>query len=96
MFNYLKSHNKFYEDISIAKGLSSEEMFRFSDILEIQGENESITEKNISGEKKMSENIHAENIKPETEHASVEDPLNMYITALNEATLVSKIPNIIN
>ena len=44
----------------------------------------------------MSENIHAENIKPETEHASVEDPLNMYITALNEATLVSKIPNIIN
>ena len=25
--NSLKSHNKFYEDISIAKGLSSEDMF---------------------------------------------------------------------
>ena len=25
----MKSHNKFYQDISIAKGFSSEEMFRF-------------------------------------------------------------------
>ena len=33
---YLKSHKKLYEDI--AKGLSGEEMFKFSDILEIQGQ----------------------------------------------------------
>ena len=43
---YLKSHHEFYEDISITKGLRSEKMIRFSDILEIQGENESVTEKN--------------------------------------------------
>ena len=28
---YLKSHNKFYEDISVAKSLSSEDMLKFSD-----------------------------------------------------------------
>lgn len=38
---YLKSHNKFYENIFNTKGLSSKGMFRFSDInVEIQGENE--------------------------------------------------------
>ena len=35
VLTYLKSHNKFYEDISIPKGLSSEDMFRFSDNFEI-------------------------------------------------------------
>ena len=34
---YLKSHNKFYEDISIAKGLSSEDMLKFFDFVEMQG-----------------------------------------------------------
>ena len=34
---YLKSHNKFYEDVSIAKGLSSEDKLKFSDFVEIQG-----------------------------------------------------------
>ena len=29
---YLKSHNKFYKDISVTKGLSSEYIIRFSDI----------------------------------------------------------------
>ena len=42
---YLKLHNKFYKDIFIAKSLSSEGMFKFSDIVEIQGETESVTEK---------------------------------------------------
>ena len=42
---FLKFHNEFYEDISIAKDLSREEMFRFSDIAEIQEQNESVTEK---------------------------------------------------
>ena len=37
---YLKSHNKFHTDISISNGLSNEEMFRFSDIVKIQGEAE--------------------------------------------------------
>ena len=37
---YLKSQNKLHEDIFIIKGLSNEEIFRFSDILEMQGENE--------------------------------------------------------
>ena len=41
---YLKSHNKFYKDISIEKGLSSEDMFKFSDIAEMQVETESDTE----------------------------------------------------
>ena len=37
---YLKSYNKFYEDISIANGFSSEDTFKFSDIVEIQGHSE--------------------------------------------------------
>ena len=38
---YLKSQNKFYKDISITKGLSSEAIIRFSDInVKIQEENE--------------------------------------------------------
>ena len=32
---YLKSHTKLYEDISIPKALSSEDKFKFSDIVEI-------------------------------------------------------------
>ena len=35
-------------------------------------------------------------LENETEYASVEDPLNMHITASNETTLISEIPNIIN
>ena len=35
---YLKSYNKFYDDISIAKILLSEEMLKFSDIVETQGQ----------------------------------------------------------
>ena len=42
---YMKSYNKFYEDIYIAKGFSSKEMFRFSDIAEILGQSEYGTEK---------------------------------------------------
>ena len=44
---YLELHNKFYKDISIAKDLSSGDMFKLSDIVEIQGENERIIEKKI-------------------------------------------------
>ena len=52
---YLKSHNNVYTDISITKGHSSEELFRFSDIVEIEGEHESATEKIISDGTEMSE-----------------------------------------
>ena len=38
---YLKLHNKFYEDISITNGLSSEDILRFCDInVDVQGENQ--------------------------------------------------------
>ena len=45
IFAYLKSHDNFYEDVSIIKGLSSEDMFRFSKVVETQEENGSVTEK---------------------------------------------------
>ena len=38
----MRSHNKSYEDIFIAKGLSSEDMFGFSDIVETQEENQGL------------------------------------------------------
>ena len=67
-------------------------MFRFSYILEVQGQNKNVTEKIISDRKEVSENRN----DTETEYASVEDPLNMCRTASNETTLVSEIPSIIN
>ena len=42
-FFSLKSHNKFCEYISVAKGLSNEKKLRFSGILKIQGKNEIVT-----------------------------------------------------
>ena len=44
---YLKPHNKFYEDISIVKGLSSKSMLKFSDIVEIQGQYKNVIDKFI-------------------------------------------------
>ena len=35
--SYLKSYNKFYEDLFISKRLSFEATFRFYDIIEVQG-----------------------------------------------------------
>ena len=52
MLAYLKFHNKFLEDISVARSLSSEDIFKFSDIVEIKEENESITEKIFQMEKR--------------------------------------------
>ena len=68
-------------------------MFKFSNIVEIQWQSECVTEKNVSNEKEMTENI---NYRSETEPDSVDDPLIMHKTASNEATIVSEIPNIIN
>ena len=91
---YLKPHNKFYEDISVTKGLSDEDMFNFSDINENQEEIESVTENGILNGKEMNENNN-ENTS-EAGYASVEDLLNMHRTATNETTLISEIPSIIN
>ena len=77
----------------MAKGLSNEDMSQFSDIVEIQGQSKSVTEKKISDGEEMTENI---NDRSETEFTLVEDPLNMHRTALNVTTLVSEIPNTIN
>ena len=65
-------------------------MFRFFEIVEIQGENESATEKIMSDSTEISESIN----DTKTEYASVEDPLSMYRTASNETILISEIPNI--
>ena len=83
----------FNKDISIVKGLSSEEMLKISDVVEIQGQSECVTGKDFPYRIEMTENI---NDRSETEFPSVEDPLNMHKTASNETILVSEIPNIIN
>ena len=67
-------------------------MFRFSDIIEIQGKNESIAGKIISDSTETSESIN----NTGTKYASVEDPQSMHRTASNEVPLISEIPNIIN
>ena len=39
---YLKSYKKFYENVSTAKRLSSGDMFKFSNIVKIQGQSKSV------------------------------------------------------
>ena len=61
--NYLKTRNKFYEDISISEGLSSQEMINFSGIDKHQD---------------VTESIHLKVISIEIEHGLVQDPLIMH------------------
>ena len=61
--NYLKTNNKFYEDLSISKGLSSKEMTHFS---------------GIDKHEDAAESIHKNIISNETEYDSVEDPLSVH------------------
>ena len=68
-------------------------MFKFSDIVEIEGQSECVTGKYVSDKKEMTENING---RSETQFALVEDPLNMHRTASNETNLVSEILNMIN
>ena len=68
-------------------------MFKFSDIVEIEGQSGCVTGKYVSDKKEMTENING---RSETQFALVEDPLNMHRTASNETNLVSEILNIIN
>ena len=51
----LKSHNKFHANISIKKGLLSEDIFWFPDIVENPGQNKNVTGKIISDRKEVSE-----------------------------------------
>ena len=81
VLNYLKTHNKFYEDISISEDLSSKEMINFLCIDKHQD---------------VTESIHTKVISNETEYGSVEDPLSMHRARSNETALVSEIPSIIN
>ena len=78
---YLKSYNKFYEDIFFAKDLSSGKIFRLLDIVQIQGKNDSVTRK-----------IFCIN-STDTVDACTKDLINMQTSAPNEKSLVSKIPN---
>lgn len=73
--------NKFYEYIFVAKGRSNKDMLKFSKTVRIQGPTVSVAEKKQFWWKKMTENIN--NTRSETEFASVEDPLNIPKTASN-------------
>ena len=79
--NYLKTYNKFCEDISISEGLSSKEMINFSSIDKHQD---------------ITESIHSKVISNETQYGLVEYSLSKYRTGSNETALVSEIPCIIN
>ena len=81
LINYLKTHNKLYEDIPISEGLSCKEMINFPGIDKHQN---------------VTESIHTKVISNETEYGSVEDPLSMHRAGSNETALVSEIPSIIN
>ena len=84
---YLKSHNKFYEDISAIKDLSGADILSFSDINEDPEETESVTENGISDGKEM--NRYNNENASEAEYSLVEDTLNMHRTGINEAILIS-------
>ena len=49
--DYLKSHNKFYEDVFISKGLSNNQMLRFSEMKPVREENLEIVPERIIGNK---------------------------------------------
>ena len=70
----MKSHNKFCQDFSVTKEIPSEEMFRFFDFVETEGQNEVVSEEKIG--KKINKSINDR----DTECASVEDPVNMLRT----------------
>ena len=53
---YLKSYNKFYENVSITKCLSSVVIIKFSCFVEIQEQFESVVEKPISDGKEVTGN----------------------------------------
>ena len=79
--NYLKTHNKFYENVSISEGHSSKKMINFSE-----------TDKHQD----IAERIYKKVISNEAEYGSVKGTLSMHRIGSNETALISKIPYIIN
>ena len=67
-------------------------LFRSSENVEIQGENESVTKKIVSNGKEMSESLN----DTYTVYASVEHLQNKHKSASDETTLVSEIQDIMN
>ena len=74
---YLKLHNKFYEDISISKGPSSQQIVKVFWYCSNSRKNENDTNKIICDRKEVTENRNY----TETEYASVEDLLSVHRTA---------------
>ena len=81
--HYLKTHNKFYEDIAIQEGLTSNEILNFSDI---QPDDSKNFQNGCLERKELDEN----------DFLSKEDPLNSYRISSNETALISEIPAIID
>ena len=99
MLAYLKSHDKFYEEISMKRCLSSEEILRFYDIAEIQWEWKCHFE---SHRKDYGKN-HFGSKRNEWKYkwywnkmCLAADSLSMYRTTVNATILVSEILSIIN
>ena len=84
----MKSDNKIYEDVwrrifQVRKCLEFE-------IVDIKGETDSVAEKIILGVTELSKNVKWH------WNSSVEDALNIHITAPDKITFLSEITNIIN
>ena len=90
MLAYLKLHKKFSEDNSIEKCASSDDMFRFSNIVEIQKEHEIVIERIISYENEMGKKKRTDT---ETEYVSVEDSLNIFRSASSKTKFSYNVPN---
>ena len=79
---YLKLHNKFFEDIFSWKSLTRNEMFRCSEMGDVEEEN--------------LETAPGKIIQNEPLFTLIEHPLNMHRAALTETALVSEMPIINN
>lgn len=91
-FTYLRSHNKLYEDISIAKGLLSKSMFRFSDIVETQMQTGCVFKQLF----RMKNKLLKKNILRNRLCLSRGSIKHIHRSATTEPILVSEIPNIAN
>ena len=81
VLDFSKICNNFYDNISIAECLTSNEMIYFWGIDKHQD---------------VAESIHKKIVSNETEYGSVEHPLSMNRTGSNETAFVSEILKIIN
>ena len=80
--NYLKNKNKFYEDISISYGLSSNGI-------------SNVTDASFAHEQTCNNHPHTKT-ENKLNFELFDDPLNLYRVAPNEIALISEIPGIID